>query len=389
MKLGLYYHIPMIKENGQAKITSLFGVFIDQLAKNCTTLFLFLHEATQSQKEECDYQLQGKNIEWVNLGFKNPAWSRDLFHRFKLNKYKKALENLDALIVRSPTPYAPYFHHYIDKKKIVYFIVGDYGHASLNFKTRNFRDVIIKKYIAYNDQKFSKVLVGANIIVNSNELFNKYESFTQNIILVRTTTLRESDFYQRSNTCEKEPITLLYTGRIDMAKGLVELIESTSLLKNYKRKIITQIVGWDTDKNQMNLLELQHLAKKLGIEDRVEFLGKKSVGEELNKCYRQADIYVFPTYFEGFPRTIWEAMANSLPIVTTPVGGIPFVLKEKIHAVFAQPKSAQSLKEAIQLVVEDQTLRARIIQESYITSQSNTIDKQTEFLVAGIKKFVH
>lgn len=323
------------------------------------------------------------------MGFKNPASSRNLFHRIKLNKYKKALHNLDALIVRSPTPYAPYFHHYIDKKKIVYFIVGDYGHASINFKTRNFRDVLIKKYIAYNDQKFSKVLVGANIIVNSNELFNKYESATKKIILVRTTTLRESDFYQRSNTCEKEVITLLYTGRIDMAKGLVELIESVSLLKNYHKKIIAQIVGWDTDKDQKNLHELQSLAKQLEIEDRIEFPGKKSVGEELNACYRKADIYVFPTYFEGFPRTIWEAMANSLPIVTTPVGGIPFVLKENTHAVFAQPKSADSLKEAIQKVIEDQVLRARIIQESFITSQSNTIDKQTQFLVTGIKNFIH
>jgi hypothetical protein len=88
MKLGFYYHVPIYLYNNKLKISGLLGVFIDQLSQNCEKLFLVLHEANEFQIKDCDYVLKGKNIEWINLGVKKPAWSRDLFNHFVLAKYK-------------------------------------------------------------------------------------------------------------------------------------------------------------------------------------------------------------------------------------------------------------------------------------------------------------
>lgn len=389
MKLGLYYHLPILLDQKHLKISGLLGVFIEHLAKQCDTLYLFLHQANDEEKKECDYQLDGVNIEWVNLGIKNPAWSRDLFHTFKLPKFKNQLKLLDALIVRSPTPYGPYFQKHISKNKIVYLIVGDYRDGANNLRVRSFRDYLVKKYVTRNDTKFTNVLKNANVVVNSNVLYEKYKSSNPKILLVRTTTLREDDFYKRVNTCLGEEINLLYTGRLDMAKGLVELISSVAkLIESYPKKICLNIVGWDTDQNQKNLIELQNLVKKLNITKEVIFHGKKTIGHELNSFYRAADIYVFPSYFEGFPRTIWEAMANSLPIVCTAVGGIPYVLKDKKHVLFAEPKKIDSLTKAITSMLENRSLREEVIRASYLLSLDNTLDKQTELLVNGIKKYI-
>lgn len=389
MKLGFYYHVPVHLENNKLKISGLLGVFIDKLAKNCEKIYLILHEANEQEKNDCDYILKEKNIQWINLGFKNPAWSRDLFHSMLLSKFKSVFSELDALIVRSPTPYGPYFHNYIDKKKIIYMIVGDYGDSALNLKIRNFRDFLIQKYISRNNRKFIKVIKGANLLVNSRELLNKYQGLTNNILLIRTTTLEENDFFIRNDTCNNEKIKLLYTGRIDPAKGLFELIEALIFLnKDTLNKVELNIVGWDTDLKQRNLEELKKHIENLNLTNYVNFFGKKQVGEELNYYYRNSDIYVFPSHFEGFPRTIWEAMANSLPIITTPVGGIPFVLTEYKDAVFAEVKNANSLSDSIQKIINDELLRKNIIKNAYDLATKNTLEIQTKILIEGVKKFI-
>ncbi len=364
-----------------------FGIFIDELALNVDTLYLFLHQANLSEQQTFNYSIKANNVVWINLGIKNKAWSRDLFHQFKLSNFKNEFKKLDALLVRTPTPYGPYINRYIDEKKIVYMIVGDYTVGAKFQKIRGLRDRIINYYLHRNSNKFYKVLNGANILVNSNELFEKYKSRTTKIELIRTTTLTSSDFFERVNTCEKSVIQLLYTGRIDPAKGLFDLFNALLIL-NLPQEIILNIVGWDDDINQKTINELKNFAAINNISNKVIFHGKKSIGAELNNYYRSADIYVFPTHFEGFPRTIWEAMANSLPVVTTPVGGIPFVLQDKNSAIFAESKNAKSIAESIQIMIENRELRKQIISNAFHLAKENTLDVQTRKLINHVKLMI-
>ena len=73
----------------------------------------------------------------------------------------------------------------------------------------------------------------------------------------------------------------------------------------------------------------EEYAKELGITDFVEFTGLLPSSDEVRKVMMRADMFVFPTQGEGLPRGILEAMAIGMPVLSTPVGGIPEVIDRK------------------------------------------------------------
>ena len=146
---------------------------------------------------------------------------------------------------------------------------------------------------------------------------------------------------------------MLFTGRFVLQKGLIELLDSVASLSKEDFNIELHLVGWEESDDKPFEKKLKSYAKSLNIESRIIFHGLKSVGDELNAMYRMADIYVLPSHHEGFPRTIWEAMANSLPVVTTTVGSIPLYLKNKIHASLVAPRDKKSLHNAIKFIIKN------------------------------------
>ena len=110
----------------------------------------------------------------------------------------------------------------------------------------------------------------------------------------------------------------------DDAKG------HTTLLKAVKR---CQEMGFDATLTCIGdgsrLEEYKELANRLGISDRVAFLGRITNKEDIFRVLRDSDIFVLPTKMEGLPRTVIEAMAAGLPCLSTPIAGIPELIEEK------------------------------------------------------------
>jgi glycosyltransferase involved in cell wall biosynthesis len=384
MKLAFHYHINLVNKYNSYYLPGYFGIFIDELAKQVDELTLLFFEANEKEIQEADYELTAKNIKWLNMGPHKPAWYRSLNYRQHLAPLKKVLDDCDIVIVRGPTPLAPYFKKYVSTEKLVYMVVGDYKEGAKQFKVNGFRDWVITWYLKHNDYLFRKALKNNFVLVNSTALLETYQHLTPQIHLIKTTTLRLNDFYNRNDTCQNKNINILYTGRIDRAKGLFELLEAIAILKDVNYKL--NIVGWELGDKKIVTQELINLAELLGITDQVIFHGKKNIGEELNSYYRMSDIYVIPTHFEGFPRTIWEAMANSLPVIATKVGGIPHHLTHLKNAVLINPKQTNEIKLAIQNLVNDSTLRQNLIKTARTLAEESTLEIQTKKLVNLIKE---
>jgi glycosyltransferase involved in cell wall biosynthesis len=163
--------------------------------------------------------------------------------------------------------------------------------------------------------------------------------------------------FPREDTCKAEPIRLLFVGYLIPRKGAVYLIEAFSLLRRRgELDVSLTIVGAG---EQMN--ELNKLASKLGIHDRVEFLGHIPNGPGLIDIYRESDIFVLPTSGEGFPRVLYEAMSQAIPVVTTNVSGIPYKMKHEENALLVPPGDPEAIASAVERLIDDEALRRILI----------------------------
>lgn len=383
MKLAFYYHIPLVVlRDGKLYLPGYLGIFVDALAREVEQLFLVMH--TTSQVGLADYQIRSKNISIVDLGKKTPAWHRSIAYSKVLRKPLFKLNEVDAVLVRCPSPLAPYFSKFLPRRiKLFYYVVGNYGEAARYIKSEGLKSWVIKLYLYYNNYKLEKKFEETNIFVNSVELYNRYVKIAKSVEVVKSTTLTVNDFFERDDTCQLQTVNLIYTGRIDLAKGLIELLTATkNIISKSKKNVELHIVGWEEDlvntPVQNTLIEL---ARQYEISQNVIFHGKKKIGRELNLMYQMADIYVLPSYHEGFPRTIWEAMANSLPVITTRVGSIPEFLDDNIDCVLIQPKSSAEVEKAIQMIIDKKELRKRLIKNGLKKASQNTLKSQTKKLI--------
>jgi glycosyltransferase involved in cell wall biosynthesis len=103
--------------------------------------------------------------------------------------------------------------------------------------------------------------------------------------------------------------------------------------------------------------ELERLASRLGVADRVEFLGQLAAGPQVRAVLDAADLYVLPSRTEGLPRALVEAMARGLPCLGSRVGGVPELLAREDLVPAAD---VAALSEAIARVAADPDRRARM-----------------------------
>lgn len=96
----------------------------------------------------------------------------------------------------------------------------------------------------------------------------------------------------------------------------------------------------DGEKRQV----LENLVKEYGVTEQVLFLGYRS---DIPRLLQASDLFVFPTYYEGQPFAMLEAMSYGLPIITSATSGIPEVIEHQIHGLLTRTGDSCDLLEAI------------------------------------------
>lgn len=105
--------------------------------------------------------------------------------------------------------------------------------------------------------------------------------------------------------------------------------------------------------------------------------------------YRDADIYVVASQLaEGFPRTIWESLASSTPVIATKVGSIPLFLEDGKHAVLVDPRNPGALAEAVERIAADQQLRRTIIREGFSLASENTLNRRAAEMASSLERWM-
>ncbi len=136
-----------------------------------------------------------------------------------------------------------------------------------------------------------------------------------------------------------EPVIVGTVAHLSREKGLNFLIEAASLIPDVKRKLRFIIVG-----DGYCLEELRGLVDQKGLKDVFEFAGFHS---DTSQYMRSFDIFALPSLSEGLSSAILEAMATSLPIIATDVGGIPELVKDGDNGLLVAPANPAALARAI------------------------------------------
>lgn len=175
-------------------------------------------------------------------------------------------------------------------------------------------------------------------------------------------------------------VRLLFMGHVTFAKGFYDLILAYEQLRQRHPQVELWFAGETMDHERQKfrvaeLLEPQHqqyfFAHVSEISNRIKafladqgnynarYLGRVA-GEEKRAAFESADIFVLPSYTEGFSMAVLEAMAYGLPVVASRVGALQEILQDGNHGFLVQPRDPQGLAATLERLIADPDLRLRI-----------------------------
>lgn len=147
--------------------------------------------------------------------------------------------------------------------------------------------------------------------------------------------------------------TLLYLGRITHKKGVFDLLDVIAELRAEFVKLVLICAG------EGDISAAKEKAAQLGIENHVQFTGWVDEDRK-DQLINLATVMVLPSYAEGLPMSVLEAMAAGLPVVATDVGGIPDVITSGDNGLLVTPGDKSQLREALRHILRDESFRQRI-----------------------------
>ena len=152
-------------------------------------------------------------------------------------------------------------------------------------------------------------------------------------------------------------LNILFMGRLGARKGTFDLLYAFSQIHR-KMPRAQLILGGDGE-----IEKARSFIKEHSLEHKVEVKGWLS-GQDKIDAFRNAHIYVLPSYNEGLPGSILEAMAAGLPIISTPVGGVPEAVYDGVNGFLVEPGDTDLLSNAMLKLCNDTALRESMGTES-------------------------
>lgn len=177
---------------------------------------------------------------------------------------------------------------------------------------------------------------------------------------------------------------LVYVGRLSAEKGVPILFESMSRLKERNYEVELTLLGDGPDRGF-----LENLSKEMGIEDRVHFGGFVDQ-DTIARTLRESDVFVLPSFAEGIPVALMEAMAIGIPVITTYVGGITELVIDGETGQVCYPSDPEGLAQAIARYADDpkfcktisRNARDKVADEFNIEPQ---VDKLAKLFAEGVE----
>ena len=205
---------------------------------------------------------------------------------------------------------------------------------SYTFKNTN--SIVLSASLSYDIEKYVHI---NKIHICANGIPKIEENLTSNI----------------TATNNKDICRFLFLSNMMEEKGVMILLEALGQLKNRKVKFECHFIGAWSDISE---IDFNTIVEEYKLSNYVSAHGKK-YGDEKNQYFLNSDVFVFPTFYhnECFPLVLLEAMQYSLPIISTPEGGIVDLVSNGETGVLVEQKNVKELTDQLELMSENVILR--------------------------------
>lgn len=168
---------------------------------------------------------------------------------------------------------------------------------------------------------------------------------------------------------------ILYAGTVNARKGYADMLAAFA-------NIAVKYPDWSVVFAGNGEIEQgKALAKELGIESQTLFLGWVD-GKSKEKAFKEASIFCLPSYAEGFPMAVLDAWAYGLPVIATPVGGLPDIAEDGKNILLFTPGDIDGLVRQLDKMISNPELCCEIAKESLKLSSTTfnieTISRQLD-----------
>lgn len=164
---------------------------------------------------------------------------------------------------------------------------------------------------------------------------------------------------------------ILFVGRLTVDKGVKELLDAFVELCKVTPNLELYFVG-DGPLHE----ELIRDAEYSQVKNRVHFCGHVSSIDDLREYYKKADILCLPSYHEGFPRVLYEAMLMKVAIVTTFVGTIPYLMSDSYNCFKIEPRNSKSILTVFERLLSAPNSLNPVVQNAYATVLSYLLENK-------------
>jgi len=163
---------------------------------------------------------------------------------------------------------------------------------------------------------------------------------------------------KREANLSKDMITVLFVGGVGgKEKGLYDVFKAMPAVLKRCKNILFLFVACS------GIEKLNIICEKEEIASHTKFLGYLH-GDKKIRVFSESDIFILPSYSEGLPITMLEAMATGLPIIATPVGAIPEIIEDGINGFLVKSGDYKALAKKIVVLAQNKKLRRKMGQNN-------------------------
>jgi len=239
--------------------------------------------------------------------------------------------------------------------------------------TDAFRPKILKPFIFINElflNKLSFKLIDKVVSITpwENEILQKYTNKEKITVIpngadpILYKKITPNNFKKKYNIKGK---VILFLGRLNPTKGPEVLAKAGKEILKERKDLNFIFVGPDEGKAE----EVKEIIKD---SPQMQYIGPLSGKEKIAEAYQSADVFVMPSYREGMPLTLIESFASGLPVVASPVNGIPYEMEENVNGFFVNYGDIKNLKEKILKVIDNPKLAKKFSKNNKEKSKNYT-----------------